>query len=343
MSFEILKKEVNAGTFRNLYLFYGPEDFLLKKYTNQIEKAVVNKDFADMNLSVLDGKLDQQKLMDICQTLPFLSDKRFVIVRDSGLFKPEKTVKDEEKKKKKPKDMMVDFLSKVPSHLCLIFCESDIDKRLKVLDAVKKNGLIVEFGYQKPQDLAKWIMMELKGQNIIIKSEDASLIVEFSEPGMTYIHSQVQKLIAFGINKGKIERADIENVCTKSIKAKIFDLTDAISDRDVRKSLMLLNDMIELKEPVTKLFFMIAKQFRNILSAKTLLDNGLSRASLAGKMAVHPFVADKLFKYSGLFSLNELKDAVIESYNMDLANKNGLMDDRIAAEILIAKFAGKSR
>jgi DNA polymerase III delta subunit len=86
---------------------------------------------------------------------------------------------------------------------------------------------------------------------------------------------------------------------------------------------------------------MVAKQFRNILTAKILMGRGFNRTSLAQKMGVHPFVAEKLSKQAGRFSVEELKNAVKESYFMDLANKNSLMDDLISAEILIAKFAEK--
>lgn len=100
----------------------------------------------------------------------------------------------------------------------------------------------------------------------------------------------------------------------------------------------MLREMIDLKEPVAKIFAMVARQFRSILMAKTFINKGFNKAMLASKLGMHPYVAEKLFKQAGNFEVEELKDAIRESYEMDLSNKNSLMDDRIAAEILIARF-----
>ena len=52
---------------------------------------------------------------------------------------------------------------------------------------------------------------------------------------------------------------DIEKLCTKSIKSRVFDLIDAISERNVDTALKLLNDMIILKEPFPKILFFNCK------------------------------------------------------------------------------------
>lgn len=350
---EILKQEVTNRLIRNVYLFYGAEDFLIRKYVSQIEAVVVSPDFKELNIQVLEGKLDVQTLIDACLTVPFLSEKKLLIVKNSGLFKKlkseeegeeaddDKTAEPKQKKKNKEKDPILDFLGALPSHVVLIFCESEIDKRKKIVDIIAKKGLVVEFSYQKPEDLAKWIGLELKSQHIRILPEDAAFLVELSDPGMTALYSQIQKLITFVSNKGQVERQDIEKMVVRSIKSIIFDLTGAICERNVKKSLGFLKDMIELKEPMPLLFYMIASQFRKILSIKMLLNQGVLRSNLAQKMKLHPYAVEKLLPFVDRFSTQELREAVKESYAIDFASKNGLLDAQIAAELLIIQFAGR--
>lgn len=246
MSIETLKKQINDGEIGNLYLFHGPEHFLIKKYLTLIEEKLITKDFKDINLSVFIGKTDVNKIIDACETLPFLSEKRLVIIKDSGVFKSsgkniegtnEKTEKVEkkEKRKKKSNDELYDFVKALPDHICIIFVEQDADKRVRYYDAVKQAGVIVEFDYQRPVDLAKWVISEFRALKIAITAGEAAYLVEYSEPGMTDIHTQVQKLSAYKADIGVVTRDDIHKVCNKSIKRKIFNLTDAISERDFTK------------------------------------------------------------------------------------------------------------
>ena len=119
-----------------LYLFYGPEEYLKRNYTEQIDKALVSEEFALMNRVVLEGKITPSAIIDNCETLPLFSDRRVVIVKNSGLFKGAKKTRGKDGSTseigsaKRKGDELADFLNAVPTHVCLIFLETEIDKRI---------------------------------------------------------------------------------------------------------------------------------------------------------------------------------------------------------------------
>jgi len=65
--------------------------------------------------------------------------------------------------------------------------------------------------------------------------------------------------------------------------------------------------MVSGGEPVIRLLYMTARQFRLIIKAKSILDEGCPEKQAAGQMQVHPYVAQKCIKQAGNYSLDELK------------------------------------
>jgi DNA polymerase-3 subunit delta len=133
---------------------------------------------------------------------------------------------------------------------------------------------------------------------------------------------------------------DIHKVCTKSIRSRIFDLTDAVAEKDRIKAFKILEDMVILKEPMPKILFMITRQLRHVLEMKLLLKEGLSLNDAASKLGVTPFIAGKISKQAREFELETLERSMEDSLELDLAVKTGKISDRLAVEMLIVSFSG---
>ncbi len=334
MSVDVLKEELKSNKLRNLYLFYGQEEFLKKYYIDSIEKDILENDLSSLNKIVLEGKFDMQKLEDACETLPVFSERKLVLVRNSGMFKSGK----DGAKQQSVKDNLLNYLKNVPSYTVLVFYEEEIDKRLKTVDVVKKNGLIVEFSFQKPAELVKWVLKVFRSYKKEISIEVASYLIEICEQGMTEILNEVKKLVMFVGERSNITLEDIDKVCTKSVKSRIFDLTDAVAEKNLDKALNLLNDMIIIREPLPKILFMITRQLRHVLEMKLLCKEGLSIKDASAKIGIAPFAGGKVANQAKCFSEEKLKEGIKEAFELDLAIKTGRINDRVAAELLINKL-----
>jgi DNA polymerase-3 subunit delta len=214
-----------------------------------------------------------------------------------------------------------------------------VDKRLKAVDALRNRCLIVEFPYARPEELTGWVTRRFKAEGIEIDAYTASQLVETCEQSMTDMLNEIEKLTAYLGGRKNVTGQDIEKVCTMSIKARIFDLTDAIADKKSARALELLSDMITLKEPVQKILYMITRQFRQILQVKLLKDEGNTPDGIAAKLKLTPFIAGKLIRQAGRFDTEKLKQAVEAALEFDLAVKTGRIVDRMAAELMIIEFS----
>ena len=86
---KILETDIKNKNLQSCYLLYGGESFVRETWVTRFKK-VVSGPFEDMNIDVFDGAADMNAVMDASQTLPFMSDKRLIIIKDSGLFKSAK-------------------------------------------------------------------------------------------------------------------------------------------------------------------------------------------------------------------------------------------------------------
>jgi DNA polymerase-3 subunit delta len=337
MSISILKQDIKNKKLNNLYLFYGDEDYLIKHYLNNIEDIVLGGDQTGLNKIVLEENIEIRKIIEACETMPFFCEKKLVLVKGSGLFKSKRGIRG----KQNNKDELLDYMQNIPLHVCLVFWEREIDKRLKTVDAIKKKGLVVQFPYQNQNELVRWVMKVVGSNNKEIDTKTASFLIEICEPGMNDILNELDKVLMFLGDRPKVTVDDIEKLCTKSIKSRVFDLTDAISERNVDTALKLLNDMIILKEPLTKILFLIAKQLRQILGMKLLNDEGFGMKEACAKLGITPYIGSKIFKQANGFSPDRLKAAIQEALELDISIKTGKINDRAALELLICNLAAQ--
>jgi DNA polymerase-3 subunit delta len=339
MSLSILKQEVKRKKFRRLYLFYGPEDYLKEHYLHSIEDSLVDDNLKMLNRIVLEGKVSVTEILDNCETMPVFSEKKVVVVKNSGMFKQKRKSEGNTRGKNPQDNELIRCMESIPAYTCLIFYEEDIDKRLKAVKFVQDNGLLVEFPYQKHNELTRWVIKHFKFNKKSIDPLIASQLIESCDQGMKEILNEINKVIMYMGDRQEATVEDIEAVCSRSIKSRIFDLTDAIAERNCAKALRMLNDMIILKEPLPLILFMITRQFRQILEMKLLTSEGMSSKEAASKMRISPYAAGKIMKQTKSFSVDELKRAINQCMETDVAIKNGRINDRMATELLIAEFS----
>ncbi len=337
MSFEILKKELKENKLQNVYLFYGQEDYLIKYYMNTISNLIVDEETKDLNYIYLEGKKDTETLIENCETMPVFSDKKLVIARNCGFFKSKKGGS-EGSDKKSENNKLADYIENVAPYTCLIFVEQEVDKRIKLVNVIKKKGLVVEFNYQKPADLVKWVAKVFKSHKKNIDNVVASYIVENSEYSMVELLNEIDKIVNFTEDKQQISIDDVQSVCTKTIKSRIFDLTDAVAEGNISKALLLLNDMASLKEPMQKIMYMIVRQIRMVYRMKLLKQQGMREDTATKQMGLTPFVASKILGLSRNMEIEILEKAMYYSLELDESVKTGKMTDRTAIELLIASM-----
>ena len=302
---------------------FGEEDFLKQSYKKKLKEAIAGDD--TMNFNYFEGKgLDVKELISLSDTMPFFSEKRLILVEDSGFFKS-------------ASEELAEYLPSMPDTTCIVFVEEAVDKRNRLYKKVKDLGHIAEMKRQDSAQLARRAAAILAQNGRKITAQTMNLFLERTGDDMELIRSELEKLISYTMGREVVTSEDVEAITTVQVTNKIFDMVNAIVTRKTRVAMDLYEDLLTLKEPPMRILFLIARQFNQLLMAKEMNSQGLDRGAIASKLKIPPFVAGKVISQAGAFSREQILSFVESCVEAEEAVKTGRLNDRLAVELLITR------
>lgn len=321
----IINEDIKAGKYKRAYLLYGEEDYLKKQYKDKLKEAITLGD--TMNYGYFEGKgIDVNSLIEMSETMPFFADYRLVVVENSGFFKG-------------ANERMAEYVEKIPESTVMVFVESEVDKRGKLYKRVKEKGHECEMTVQTPAVLEKWILGILGREGKRITKETIDYFLSISGSDMTNIYGELEKLICYCMDKEAIDVADIKEITTEQISAKIFDMIDALGYKNQKRTLDIYYDLINTKEPPMRILFMLTRQFNIMLQVKELKEQGMGQKDIASRLSMQPFIVGKAMKQTGNFKGSTLRAAIHEAVDMEKNIKSGNMDEKMGVELLLIKYS----
>ncbi|MDY4576083.1 MAG: DNA polymerase III subunit delta, partial [Intestinibacter sp.] len=139
MKYKDIVYNIKAKNFERIYLLYGREHYLIDNAI-KLFKESLNESMIDFNLDILDGKeimLDQ--LLSSIETLPFMDERKIVIVKDFELLMKGKKKNFSDKEEK----IFAEHLENIPDTTVLVFAVyGDIDKKKSMVNKINKNGIV---------------------------------------------------------------------------------------------------------------------------------------------------------------------------------------------------------
>lgn len=321
-----IDEDVKSGQLNHIYLLYGEESYLRKKYKERLKEAL-SPDDDSMNYSYFEGKdVSAGEIIDLAETMPFLSDKRTIIIENSPFFKSEG-------------EKIAEYLNDVPETTYFVFVEESVDKRSKLYKSIAKNGCVVEAGGLSEDKIITWILSILKKDNKKITQSTMHYLLGKIGTDMENIRQEVEKLVCYCYDREVITNEDVDAVCTTQISNQIFEMIDAMANKRQKVALQLYYNLLALKEPPMRILFLIGRQFNLLLQARMLKQKGYQDKMIAEKIGVPPFAVTKYLNQAGKFKMTDLRKAIDECVEADEAVKSGNRNDRLSVELLIIKYS----
>jgi DNA polymerase-3 subunit delta len=326
-----LKEQLKKNIFQPAYLFYGEEQFLKKHYLEEIQKKLIPSELQMMNLTVFEGKaIPASQIIENMELLPFMGEKRLVIVKNSELFLSGR---------KNDTELMSNYIPNIPPTSCIVFLEDTVDKRNKLFKLMHAKNYTVECESLKENDLLVWIKREFNRKNKNIDSKVGIYMLRMVGTSMENLANEIQKLIDYMEERKDVTTKDIDDICIKSIDAHIFDLVKAMGYKKVDQALEIYSNLILIKEPPIRILSMLTRQIRLILQVKYLYSQGLGQKEITEILKQPSFVIGDCLKQSQLFAIEKLKEAIEDCLQTDMDIKTGKMDGELAVEMLLLKHS----
>lgn len=335
-----IDSDIKNGNFKNIYFLIGVEPYLIDQYCNKLVNALTDADDG-LNLRRYSGTVpDINELIEYADTVPFFSDRRVIVLKDTGIFKS-------------PDDTLALYLKNLPETTYIIFTEcytgdrrdekkyerSLIDKRYKLYKTVQESGRIVEFKRLDENTISKWLLKKFSDSGLNVTRNAMDCLLEYAGNDMTRLNNEAEKLICYRFGHSSVGVDDVKAVCSRNIEDDAFEMVSAIASKNKRKALKLYYDLAELAVKPMNILILIEKEFDRLMKVKALKESGVKQEDIAGLTGIHKYYVSRYMAVSGRFTKEYLREAVVECVETEKLIKQGRLQDILGVEMLIIKYA----
>ena len=186
-----------------------------------------------------------------------------------------------------------------------------------------------------------WLLTFIKKEaalyNKDISAPAASLLVDLSSGDLWQINTEIKKL-SFCSDEPVISVAAVKEMVPGSDDENIFGLTDAISTKNKKSAISLLEKQYAAGLSDEYILTMLTRQFKILLQIRAALDAHMNPDDLAGRLKIHPYVAKKGMLQARNFSALVLKNYLNRLIRLDFLNKTGRGDVKTELSLLISEL-----
>lgn len=332
-----LEEELKANKLKNAYIFCGLDEILIKEAISKILGKAIDPMFKDLNMVKYDAiDLDYNTFMNACETLPFMAEKRAVVVARANFLK-DKCDNESKNFYEKAKT----YFENPPESTLLIAYFLLNDKRdraskVRKLAALEKKGCtIVSVEKLKGAKLYNRIEQIFRSKGKEIGKIELRYFSELVHSNFDIIEREVDKLVNYTQGR-EITKADIDIMKQGNSEDDIFDLIDLISMKKPSKAIDLMNELFNKGEEPLSVLRLVQGQFQKLYTIKNAVNAGMRTDEVAREMGLPNFIVDKLSKQSRGFNDVVIKKALSLSLETEKNLKSkSTLNRRTEMELMI--------
>lgn len=313
---------------------YGEVPELVEKKSNEIVESYLNEkkdDFNYVKYNLYDTSFNQ--IIEEALTMPFISEKKAIVVKNAFIFTGEKVSKDIQ-----PNNEQVnEFLEKYDGENFIIFevYQNKLDERKKITKTLKKTSKLAKVEQMSEQEIKKWIKNKLHENFKDIKQDALDLFIELTGINFNIVSQELEKIILFLGERPTINKKDVEEIINRSLEQNVFLLTEYIQKGEKYKAIQLIKDLIVMKEEPIKLLALITSNYRLYYQCKILSRKGYSGQQIAKTINVHPYRVKLALNQVKHYQLTHLLNIIDQCAETDYKLKSSYMDKQLILELFI--------
>lgn len=292
---------------------YGEDTYSISEKISTWKDEFAKRYDGDTNITELDGEeVAVSEIIDAISVLPFLSDKRLVIVKDFLSGQQAEIQKD-----------LADRLKDVPDTTVLVFYEmKKPDKRLSLFKHLSKTGKTYEFVPPQGAALNQWIIDKTSKKGGTIGIMAASYLAQHVGNDLWKLLSEIGKLVSYTAGR-EIKSSDIDLLTRSSAETNIFKMTDQIGNKRTHEAIKTLHMLLDSGADLHYVFSMIVRQFRLIIQIKDLVRKGFQKQQIIDRLKQKPFTITSTINQIKNFEPEKLKDIYEKLLEIDTKFKTG--------------------
>lgn len=317
-----------------VYLAVGDDRLMRDTVVDRIKARVAELGDLDFNSETIDGgSATGTQIVDAANTFPFASEKRLVIVNDV------------EKLSKADQDIVVEYLQAPTRSTVLMLLANKLPSNTKLHGAVKAvdpKAVINAEQKKKASDVRDRVIAIAASKGLTLSSSDASHLIERSGKSTVRLSAELQKIASFVGQRTVITREDIDQIVVPTREIAPWELTDAVSARDLATVVELTGTMLDDGRTPIELLSTVIRRIRDLITIRALLDRDENSSAIAAALGQPEWKVRSLIGWTRGWEAAELRDSLVTASQADADMKSGA-DPVVTLELwLFATVAGGS-
>ena len=321
---------VKANSVRGAYLFEGVEENIKAAALAALRGQLLPDGLEELNENLMDNP-STDALIAAAETLPFLADKRLVVVREHPALAG----------KAEADERLTEYMAHVPDSCVMVFlCRGKADARKKLYRAIQKHGAVVTFSPLSDAELNAWIIKAFSALGKRCAPQTASLLAFTVGNDTALLRAEMEKIAALCGEREDVADEDVRAVATRSIECTVFEMVDAVVAGQEGRAFSLLKDMLLSGSDRIGILAMLLRQYRLLQHVKIMQFEKKSAQEIKQRLGVAPFAAERCIRQAAAYSGKEIKQAVDICLDTEYRIKSGRLNQEGALEAaMLAIFA----
>ncbi len=302
MKFTELKRHLKNGQLRPCYIIAG-EDAGVRSFSHKLFVNSITS-FPELNVTYFEGKTDATEIVDSAYALPFMSDRRLVLVTDfSGNA-----------------DRIEEYLENPSSTTILVFESESIGVNLK---KIVSRCEIVDCGRQEETFLYDYVARIAQVNGARITANATKLLISYTNRYIFRINGEIAKMAS---ESELIDEQMVREKVSPDLEVATFALTNVIAAKDKEKTLAYLDKMIADGNSAFAIIGMLYSQYRKLFYVSLNKDSDTLSADLGVKEHSLKYLIPQLKGYT-IVQLKKICDSIAFA---DYGIKSGQIAEKTA-------------
>lgn len=325
LSPETVLSHLEASNVAPYYLFHGHSDFLKERIIDKFKHTVLDPATIDFNFQTLYAdEAAPEEVLEAARSMPFMGQCRVVVVRRVDSYN------------KGEQEVFLPYLDDPVSSTHLLFVASAVDFRQPLFAKIKKVGRSVAFTPPKEGKIVPWLQATARDMGLKISSEACAYLHQVVGNNLMELYGELEKLsVRYGDRSIGVEH--VREMAINTRAHSIFELMDAVSEKDSAKALKTLHRLLEQegKDSALSVVGMLNRQLRLLWQVKTLKKQRRLK-EIPSLLGIPQFVARKLQFQVERWEEEELQQFLESLCLADSRLKSGSRKDIILDHLVIS-------
>lgn len=324
--------DLKKGHLKPVYWLEGEEDYFIDQVIDHAEHNILSESEAGFNLTIFYGRDSAwADVINACRRYPMFSEKQVVIIKEAqdlkGIDKLESYVEN-------------------PLRSTLLFVGykgKKVDGRTKLAKLLKDKAVLMTTKKMFDSALPEWTSELVKTKGFTITKKALFLLIDHIGNDLSRLSNEIDKLALNLKDRKQISEDDIEKFVGVSKEFNVFELQQAIAQRDLYKAVRIVQYFGSNPKaaPLQLVFPSLYNFFSKVQVVYTVPSK--DEKAIASAIGVNAWFVKDYISTSTKFSSSEIEKLLLLLYEYNLRNLGvndaGTDDVELLKEMVVKMIA----